>query len=78
MPFSSVLDATLYYVFHFIYLGYPSDILARLWLAHDSAHPNANISIDEDRTRQTWRMFEDSMREYYKAIGTLVGTHQLL
>jgi len=78
MTSSNVLDAVLYYFFHFIYLGNPSEVLSRLWLAHDIAHGNAGLekTLGENRADQAWRMFDSSMRESYRAIGTLVRLHQ--
>ena len=75
----SILDAMLYYIFHFIYLGYPSDVLARLWLAYDIAHRNPDLGLvsPESQAHQAWKTFDDSMRESYRAIGTLVSIHQL-
>ena len=75
---SKILDAILYYIFHFIYLGYPTDVLARLWLAHDIAHRSTDVDhvSRESQAHQAWKTFDDSMRESYKAIGTLVSVHQ--
>jgi hypothetical protein len=82
---ASLVDAILYYTFHFIYLGHPSDILARLWVAEDISDANSNTtnnSRDSDkslvngmRSTQAWQVFDDSMRQSYKATGIIVSVH---
>ncbi|KAF5352918.1 hypothetical protein D9758_007917 [Tetrapyrgos nigripes] len=82
-PLRVVLDAALYYVFHFLYLGHPSEILARLWLVHDIADGRfrddtedtgkSSGSRDRERELKAWKMLDDSLRESYRAIGVLAG-----
>lgn len=83
------MNAVLYYSFHFLYLGHPSDILARLWVTEDISNVNnvkTNIAEDSDnsllnemRSAQVWKAFDDSMRESYKATGIIViFTHRLI
>lgn len=79
------MDAVLYYSFHFLYLGHPSDILARLWVTEDisnvnnektnSAGDSENSLLNEMRSAQVWKAFDDSMRESYKATGIIVIIH---
>ncbi|KAF5352919.1 hypothetical protein D9758_007916 [Tetrapyrgos nigripes] len=82
-PSRVVLDAVLYYVFHFLYLGHPSEMLARFWLAHDIAvgrvrddtedAGKSSGSRDRERELKAWKMLDDSLRESYRAIGVLAG-----
>ena len=77
------MNAVLYYSFHFLYLGHPSDILARLWVAEDisnanngatnSAEDSENSPLNDMRAAQVWKAFDDSMRESYKATGIIVS-----
>lgn len=71
----SDIQVFFYYVFHVIFLGHPADILARLWLAHDLAHPVVlQPGQDEGATiRLAWKNFEDSIRESYRTVGVSVG-----
>ncbi|GJJ16214.1 hypothetical protein Clacol_010510 [Clathrus columnatus] len=71
----SPVQVVFYYVFHIIFLGHPADILARLWLTHDLAHPE-DLGPDEDyetNVRNAWRNFEESIRESYRTVGVLAG-----
>jgi hypothetical protein len=71
------VNAILYYSFHFLYLGHPSDILARLWVTEDISNLNTdtteNSLLNDMRSAQVWGAFDDSMRESYKATGIIVS-----
>ena len=45
------------------HLGYPTDVLARLWLAHDIAHRSTDVEhvSRESQGHQAWKTFDDSM-----------------
>ena len=53
-------DAILYYIFHVVYLGHPTQILHRLWLAR------------EGRTNEGWRALDVSLKESHRATGVMV------
>ena len=76
MTLAAISDAILYYIFHLIYLGYPADILSRLWLAHDVANCKLDAKVQLSHHR-AWQTFDDSMRESYRTIGTLVRVSNL-
>jgi hypothetical protein len=75
MTLSTVLNAVLYYSFQLLYLGHPSDILARLWLAHDIAYGDNDLgnSLGDERIQKAWKMFDESMRESYRTLSVLVS-----
>jgi hypothetical protein len=85
MSMAPSMNAVFYYSFHFLYLGHPSDILARLWLAEDISNVNnsttngaedsENSLLSDIRSAQVWKAFDDSMRESYKATGIIVCIH---
>jgi hypothetical protein len=66
------LGLILYHIVHLIFLGYPSEILARLWLAHDIAHCSTDVWGENPGSHLAWRTFDNSMRESYRTIATLV------
>lgn len=75
----------LYYLFHVLYSGHPSQILRRLWLAHDEAHTSDSNSGHVRQSTSTtltnttqsptdiWKAFDETLKESYRNAGLMAS-----
>ena len=65
------MDVVLYFIFHFVYVGNSTHLLAQLWLAYEHKHRLYCEVIESP-----WKMLSERAMESYHAIGVMVGvTH---
>jgi hypothetical protein len=68
VPLGSFCNFLLYYFFHVVFLGHPARIMERLWLAHDLD----SASHSADASGSSWKAFDESIRESFRATATVV------
>lgn len=79
----------LYYLFHILYTGHPAQILRRLWLVHDEAHPSgpkpvhgreststtlSNTPQSPSSSSSAWKAFDETLKESYRNAGLMVSS----
>ena len=66
----------LFYVFHFLYLGYPSVILEWLWTTWQAVEDSNGTNRAQDKGR--WKAFIDTMKETFQSVSMMVSTCHFL
>jgi len=64
-------SAVLYYLSHFLYVGHPADMLGKFWLTRDVE--SAQEGQDQDQDDNPWQIFEESLKEAWRATGVMAA-----